>query len=100
MITFISEIESVRMKTAENHYDYLIRSKQLPELKNDGRVVLAQPTTTNRTAITTAKLLRTHHTLTLGKLVLCLFCMCIIINTKPNSSHCSFALFLQYDSMV
>ena len=30
MICLISEIESVTMKTAENHYDYLIRYKALP----------------------------------------------------------------------
>ena len=37
-------------------------SKQLPQLKQGGPVVSAQPTTTNRTAITTQKLLRTHNT--------------------------------------
>ena len=29
MICFIAELENMRMKTAENHYDHLIRSKQL-----------------------------------------------------------------------
>ena len=69
MICFIAEIESVPMKTAENHFDHLIRSKQLSELKRSGRVVSAQPTTTNRTAITTTKLLRTYNTLKMGELV-------------------------------
>ena len=67
MINFISEIEGVSLKTSENHYDYLIRSKQLPELKGHGRVVSAQATTTNRTAITTQKLLRTHNTMEMGE---------------------------------
>ena len=69
MISFIAELEIVTIKAAENHYDHLIWSKQLSELKRSGRVVSAQPTTTIRTAITTTKLLWTHHTLTLGELV-------------------------------
>ena len=66
MISFIAELESVSIETAENHYDHLIRLKQLSELKRSGRVVSAQPTTINCTAITTTKLPWTHHTLTLG----------------------------------
>ena len=62
IIAIISNMQGVPLKTAENHYDHLIRSKQLKELKKDGRVVTAQPTTTNRTAITTEKLLRTYCT--------------------------------------
>jgi hypothetical protein len=60
LISIIAELSNVKLKTAENHYDHLIRSKQLEHLKNNGRVVRAQPTTTNRTAITTEKLLRTY----------------------------------------
>jgi hypothetical protein len=60
LICVIAEITRVPHKTAENHLDYLIRAKKLPELKRGGRVVRAQPTTTNRTAVTTEKLLRTH----------------------------------------
>lgn len=60
MISIISELKSVTMKKAANHYEYLVRSKRLNQLKNDGRVVTAQATTTNRTAITTEKLLRTY----------------------------------------
>ena len=60
MISIISELKSVTTKKAENHYEYLVRSKTLNQLKNDGRVVTAQATTTNRTAITTEKLLRTY----------------------------------------
>jgi hypothetical protein len=53
LIGIIAELAGVNKKTAENHLDYLIRSKQLPNLKNNGRVVHAQATTTNRTAVTT-----------------------------------------------
>ena len=69
MLCFIAEIESMPMKTAENHYDHLIRSKQLSQLKRSGCVVSAQPTTTIFTAITTTKLLRTYNTLKMGELV-------------------------------
>lgn len=62
MIVLISELHSTDQKTAENHFYYLIRAKALPDLKKGGRVVTAQATTTNRTAITTKKLLRTYNT--------------------------------------
>jgi len=62
MIVLIAELFGVPYKTAENHFNYLIKSKQLNELKRGGRVVAAQATTTNCTAITTQKLLRTHNT--------------------------------------
>ena len=35
-------------KTAENHFDFLIRNKRLKKLKNGGSVVLAQKTSTKR----------------------------------------------------
>ena len=35
----------------ENHYDYLISRKKMPELKNHGRVERAQHTTTKRSCI-------------------------------------------------
>jgi hypothetical protein len=70
VISVIAEIASVPVKNAENHLDYLIRSKKLPELKNNGRIVRAQATTTNRTAVTTEKLLRTHMSQEEGE-----FCM-------------------------
>ena len=57
------------MKTAENHYDFLIRANKLPKLKRGGQFVSAQTTTTNRTAITTVKLLCTHKTVALGKVI-------------------------------
>ena len=36
MISFISELEGTNMKTAENHYDFLIRANKLPQLKRGG----------------------------------------------------------------
>ena len=68
-ITFLSELKGVTWKTAENHYDHLIRSNKLTKLKNGGRVVSAQSTTTQRTAVTTEKLLRTYQTVSQGKLL-------------------------------
>ena len=62
MIVLIAELFGIPYKTAENHFDYLIKSKQLNELKRGGRVVAAQATTTNCTAITTQKLICTHNT--------------------------------------
>jgi len=62
MIVLITKLFGAPYKTAENHFDYLIKSKQLNELKRGGCVVAAQATTTNSTAITTQKLLRTHNT--------------------------------------
>ena len=67
MIQLISEIQSCPIKTASNHYEWLVQTKKLPELKRGGRVVAAQPTTTNGTAITTQKIMRTHVTMDSGK---------------------------------
>lgn len=47
-------------KKAENHLDYLIRKKGLPELKRGGRVVKAQKTTTKRSQINMEQQLRWH----------------------------------------
>jgi hypothetical protein len=65
MISLILELFGVSPKAAENHFDYLIKSKHFPELKQSGRVVSAQATTTNRT-ITTQKLLWTYNTIQLA----------------------------------
>ena len=48
-------------KKAENHYDYLIRAKLLPNLKRNGRIVTSQATTTERCAITVSQQLRWHN---------------------------------------
>ena len=67
MIQLISDIQSCPIKTASNHYEWLVRTKKLPELNRGGRVVTAQPTTTNRAVITTQKLMQTHTTMKEGK---------------------------------
>jgi hypothetical protein len=60
MVSLIFVLFRASNKAAENHFDYLVRHKKFPELKCGGRVVKAQATTTNRTAIMTQKLLRTY----------------------------------------
>jgi len=60
VIQMIADYHGVDNKTAENHYDYCISHKMLPDLKGGGKTQTAQPTTTNRTATTTEKLLRNH----------------------------------------
>ena len=67
-ISIFANLGGVNLRTAENHFDYLINSKQLPKLKSNGRVVVAQETTTNQAAVTTEKLLRTHISQTKGKM--------------------------------
>ena len=61
-ITMLADSHGIDNKKAANHYDYLVRQNMLPTLKQGGRVVRAQATTTNRTATTTEKLLRNHTT--------------------------------------
>ena len=56
----LADSHGIDHKKAANHYDYLVRQNMLPTLKQGGRVVRAQATTTNRTATTTEKLLRNH----------------------------------------
>jgi hypothetical protein len=51
MIVLIAELFGNLYKTAESHFGYLIKMKQLNELKRGGRVVAAQAITTNCTAI-------------------------------------------------
>ena len=67
IVNMIATMQGVDLKTADNHYNYLVTSGKLLQLKRGGRVVSAQVTTTNRTAITTAKLLRTFQSQDLGK---------------------------------
>ena len=62
VIAMICDFTGAVSKKAANHLDYLIANKFLTKLKKGGRVVSAQATTTNRTAITTEKLLRNHNT--------------------------------------
>lgn len=60
MCQAVAQLKGVSLEKGTNHYNYLIRSGNLKRLKRGGRVVKAQATTTNRTAVTTAKLLRTY----------------------------------------
>ena len=52
--------QCVSSKAAENHLDYLIRLKRLPDLKRNGRIILAQSTTTERSQINREQQLRWH----------------------------------------
>ena len=55
IIVLISELGGSSIKHTENHFNYLVTSKQLCQLKWAGCVVSAQPSMTNRTTITTKK---------------------------------------------
>lgn len=59
-ISIIVGFYGASRKTADNHYCYLVSKGKLEDLKRGGKVVSAQATTTNRTAITTEKLLRNY----------------------------------------
>ena len=83
MIQLMSEIEGCLYITALNHYEFLLRTKQLTLLKQGGRVVAAQPTTTNRTAITTQNLMQTHVTMGAGK-----FNYVLLLHPYPYSILC------------
>ena len=56
LIVDLSQCDS--RKSAENHLDYLIRSKKLTDLKRKGRVVTAQAITTERYQISLDQQLR------------------------------------------
>ena len=54
----------------ENHYDYLICTGKMPELKNHGRVQRAQQTTTKRSCIRIEQQFCWHMTIeTIGKII-------------------------------
>ena len=58
-ITLVMELaQTTNRVAAENHFDYLVRKKLLRGVKNHGRTVKAQPTTTKRTQITVEQQLR------------------------------------------
>jgi hypothetical protein len=50
-----------QFKNCENHYDYLIRQKILPELTKGGCVVTAQTITSKRTKVTIHQKYRWHN---------------------------------------
>ncbi len=49
-------------RKCEFHFDHVCRSKQLPTLKNHGKLLTAQKTTTKQSIVTTFELLRWHGT--------------------------------------
>ena len=62
-ITLVQQLSQCHEpKTAENHYDYLVRTKRLVGVKNDGKTVKAQTTTDKRSQINVEQQLRWHTT--------------------------------------
>jgi hypothetical protein len=51
VIQLMKLLTSATTKQCDNHFDYLVRIKKMPELKNHGRVQRAQATTTKRSCI-------------------------------------------------
>ena len=67
VISLIMQLKQTsERKKCEDHYDYLIRSKQLQTLKRHGRVVGAQATTTKRSQVMPEQQLRWHTALEEG----------------------------------
>jgi hypothetical protein len=54
-------LTSATTKQCDNHLDYLVRMKKMPELKNHGRVQRAQATTTKRSCIQMEQQLWWHN---------------------------------------
>jgi len=62
-ISLVMELaQTTQRKSAEGHYDYLVRQKRLLGVKNFGRSVKAQATTSKRGQITVEQQLRWHTT--------------------------------------
>ena len=62
VIGLIQTITSESFKKAKHHWYYFRKAKLFPKLKNHGALRTAQATTTNRSGVTTDKLLRWHGT--------------------------------------
>ena len=62
VIGVIQTITGVNFKAARNHWYYLRQKKLLPELKNHGALQTAQGKTTERSSVTTEKLMRWYGT--------------------------------------
>ncbi len=72
VIQFIMMLAGAKKKTCENHYDFLIRTKIFPQLKNYGQVQTAQATTTKHTCICVKQQLRWHNIIQMcGKTIVC-----------------------------
>jgi hypothetical protein len=52
IIGVVQGMTGKQFKNCENHYDYLIKQKRLPELTKGGRVMTAQAITSKRTEVT------------------------------------------------
>jgi hypothetical protein len=63
VIQLLVQLTDGSAKSCENHYDWMIRAKKLPQLKNNGRVHYAQATTTKRACIRVRHQLRWHNTI-------------------------------------
>ena len=62
-IDLIMELSQIsNRKKATNHFDYLVRKKRLKDVKNGGKTVKAQATTTKRGQIVVEQQLRWHGT--------------------------------------
>jgi len=62
-ISLVMELaQTTQRKSAEGHCDYLVRQKRLKGVKNFGRSVKAQATTSKRGQITVEQQLRWHTT--------------------------------------
>ena len=53
-------VGSNKTKKADNHFDYLVRTGKLPQLKQGGKVLSVQKTTTKRSQVTISQQLRWH----------------------------------------
>jgi hypothetical protein len=63
VIQLLVQLTGGSEKLCENHYDWMIRAKKLPQLKNNGQVQYAQATTTKRACIQVEQQLRWHNTI-------------------------------------
>lgn len=51
VVDLIAQLGQVSLKSADNHFCWLVREKKLPDLKCNGKVVKAQKTTTSRSQV-------------------------------------------------
>ena len=73
VIGIIQKMTRDSFEKSDQHWYYCGRAKKFPELKNNGALRTAQTTITNRSGVTTDKLLRWHGTVddTLDEMDLC-----------------------------
>ena len=61
LISLISDVAGVSICTAQNHWNYLVCTGQLKDLKRNGKTVCAQKTTTKRSQVTAEQQMRWHY---------------------------------------